>query len=114
MTTTTNFNNFQFVKSHNIELENPSHTVSISKKDDLVAISNAKVLNVFKKEEVFESTTGTLNPIYSINHQNDVVYTKFSKSGGKLGINDLDNVLIIYDINHDCNVLFKTEPLTCK
>lgn len=102
-----------YKKTHDINLE--CITVNISKRNDLVSISNNKTLNVFKKNELFdEGGSGLLNPIYAINHQNDVVLAMFNNGGNYLGICDMDQILTVYDVDKDCNSIYKTDSNLCK
>lgn len=100
-----------FKKSHNIDFETKCFSVGISPRSDFVSIAKDQTVNIFSKEEVFDESTGALNPIYAINHQNDVVQALFSNKGSKIAINDLDHVLTLYDLDNECNVIFKTDSM---
>lgn len=99
-----------FSVSHSVNLDDGCNSIHITK--ELVSISNSKTLNVFKKDELFEGTSGA--PIYAINHDNDVVKAKFNNKGNYLGIFDFDHILTVYDVEKECNVVYKTDSLSCK
>src|SRR5690348_8812318 len=81
-----------------IKQNNRCCTVLTSENEEYFAFSESNLLKIYNKDDLILHEISSIDPLYMIKCDNDIIHSRLSSTGDRLGISNMDYVIEIYNV----------------